>query len=113
METHTFLKELAVVGKDDLVGGIAVTAYHIAGVGIVVHPVQVTDISVVAADQLLRLGKSCLIGIHSGLSFPPCVRGLGLFNGQTCIAPYACVTGMAVLVLLHQFEGTHTIYRTG
>ena len=51
MEAHALLKELAVVGKDDLVGSIAVTAYHIAGVGIVVHPVEVADVGVVAADQ--------------------------------------------------------------
>ena len=52
METHTFGKKLSVIGENDLVGGIAVTAYHIAGVGIVVHPVQVADVGVVAAHQL-------------------------------------------------------------
>ena len=112
VEAHALLKELAVVGKDDLVGGIAVTAYHIAGVGIVVHPVQVTDISVVAADQLLRLGKSCLIGIQNRFSFLGRFL-LDRFHGQAGIAPYTRVTGMAVLVLLYQFEGTHTLYRTG
>ena len=63
-----------------------------------------------AADQLLGLGKSRLIGVHDRFSFLVSFL-LDRLHGQAGIAPYACVAGMAVFVVLLQAQGFNTLHR--
>ena len=110
MEAHALGEELPVVGVNDLVEGVGITTHHRAAVRLGIHPVEVADVGVVAADQLGRLGEVGLIGVHGGLFLG---LSLGKLSGQAGIAPHTCVTGVAAFVVLHQLEGLHALHGAG